>query len=182
MQYLHNLLYFVVKYIILYYLPCYHTVMLLKISSPEKTIFHGDVSKVTLPSENGEITILPQHAPMVSVIRPGIVTIRPTERHTDTQSAFIFENETIKMTVSKGMIYVDGHSISVVTSAASSWLQKDIDALHSMKKDLQEKIAILKKKGSIEEIERSLIKLQKIQADIQLSQIAWKQSKVKVWK
>jgi len=43
-----------------------------------------------------------------------------------------------------------------------------------MQKDLENKIQELKKEWSIEEIERSLIKLEKIRADIKLSQIQLK--------
>jgi len=44
----------------------------LKIVTPEKLVFEEDeFTSVTLPTENGEITILPGHIPLVSKIAPG---------------------------------------------------------------------------------------------------------------
>ncbi|MFZ0607551.1 MAG: F0F1 ATP synthase subunit epsilon [Xanthobacteraceae bacterium] len=43
--------------------------------SPEKVLFSGDVDQVDLPGSEGDMGILPGHAPVVTTLRPGIVTI-----------------------------------------------------------------------------------------------------------
>jgi F-type H+-transporting ATPase subunit epsilon len=43
--------------------------------SPESVLFSGDVDQVDLPGAEGDMGILPAHAPMVTALRPGIVTI-----------------------------------------------------------------------------------------------------------
>ena len=43
--------------------------------SPESVLFSGDVDQVDLPSAEGDMGILAGHAPLVTVLRPGIVTI-----------------------------------------------------------------------------------------------------------
>lgn len=43
----------------------------LKIVSPEKTVFSGEILSVTLPGKLGSFTILPQHAPVVSSLKSG---------------------------------------------------------------------------------------------------------------
>jgi F-type H+-transporting ATPase subunit epsilon len=43
--------------------------------TPEKTLFSGDASMVTVPGTLGDFGVLPGHAPFVSTIRPGIITI-----------------------------------------------------------------------------------------------------------
>ena len=43
--------------------------------SPEKRAFSGDVDQVDLPGAEGDMGILPGHAPLVTTLRPGIVTI-----------------------------------------------------------------------------------------------------------
>jgi len=49
----------------------------IKIVSPEKLVFQEDgFESVTVPTENGEITILPGHIPLVSVISPGEIIAR----------------------------------------------------------------------------------------------------------
>jgi F-type H+-transporting ATPase subunit epsilon len=43
--------------------------------SPEKVLFSGEVDQVDLPGAEGDMGILPNHAPIVTTLRPGIVTI-----------------------------------------------------------------------------------------------------------
>jgi F-type H+-transporting ATPase subunit epsilon len=43
--------------------------------SPESVLFSGDVDQVDLPGAEGDMGILAGHAPLVTTLRPGIVTI-----------------------------------------------------------------------------------------------------------
>ena len=43
--------------------------------SAEEEIFSGDAEFVALPGEVGELGILPQHTPLISLIKPGFVRI-----------------------------------------------------------------------------------------------------------
>jgi F-type H+-transporting ATPase subunit epsilon len=47
----------------------------LEFVSPESVLFSGDVDQVDLPGIEGDMGILPGHAPLVTTLRPGIVTI-----------------------------------------------------------------------------------------------------------
>ena len=47
----------------------------LEIISPEKIILSEKVNSVTMPSFEGEMTILPDHIPLITFLRPGIVRI-----------------------------------------------------------------------------------------------------------
>src|SRR5271163_3796901 len=47
----------------------------LEFVSPERVLFSGDVDQVDLPGIEGDMGILAGHAPMVTVLRPGIVAI-----------------------------------------------------------------------------------------------------------
>src|SRR6202167_1664249 len=47
----------------------------LEFVSPESVLFSGDVDQVDLPGTEGDMGILPGHAPLVTTLRPGIVTI-----------------------------------------------------------------------------------------------------------
>ena len=50
---------------------------MLKISviSPEATLFEGEASSVTAPAFDGEVGILKDHAPMVTTLGKGVLTI-----------------------------------------------------------------------------------------------------------
>ncbi|MBR9824564.1 MAG: F0F1 ATP synthase subunit epsilon [Alphaproteobacteria bacterium] len=43
--------------------------------SPERRLFSGDVDHVVVPGEEGEFGVLPNHAPFMSVIRTGAITV-----------------------------------------------------------------------------------------------------------
>jgi F-type H+-transporting ATPase subunit epsilon len=43
--------------------------------SPERLLFSGEVDQVDVPGAEGDFGVLAQHAPFVSVLRPGILTI-----------------------------------------------------------------------------------------------------------
>ncbi|MGL4727889.1 MAG: F0F1 ATP synthase subunit epsilon [Bosea sp. (in: a-proteobacteria)] len=43
--------------------------------SPEKALFSGEVASVIVPSADGEMTVFAGHAPVMAVLRPGIVAI-----------------------------------------------------------------------------------------------------------
>jgi F-type H+-transporting ATPase subunit epsilon len=44
--------------------------------SPAKLLFSGEVDEVIVPGAEGEFTVLPTHAPVVSTLRPGILTVK----------------------------------------------------------------------------------------------------------
>ncbi|MBP6952341.1 MAG: ATP synthase F1 subunit epsilon [Alphaproteobacteria bacterium] len=48
--------------------------------SPEKVLFDQEVSMVVIPGAEGDIGILPQHAPLLTLLRPGVITIYEEEK------------------------------------------------------------------------------------------------------
>ena len=49
--------------------------MYLEIVSPEATLFSGEVTSVSAPGVNGEFEMLNNHAPIVSLLKEGVVKI-----------------------------------------------------------------------------------------------------------
>ena len=43
--------------------------------SPERLLFSGDVQQVDVPGVEGDFGVLADHAPMVTTLRPGILTV-----------------------------------------------------------------------------------------------------------
>lgn len=67
----------------------------LNIVSPDKEIFAGEVNRVTLPGTLGSFTILPQHAPIVSSLKAGVLVYvtKDGEEHTqDIHGGFVEMN------------------------------------------------------------------------------------------
>jgi len=51
----------------------------LTISSVSTVLFSGDVVSVTLPGITGELTVLAQHEPLITVLKEGTITVRTKE-------------------------------------------------------------------------------------------------------
>jgi len=46
-----------------------------EIISPDKTIFSGNSDEVILPCFEGEVTVLSNHIPLITFLRPGLIQI-----------------------------------------------------------------------------------------------------------
>ena len=51
--------------------------MLLRIVSVEWELYSGKIEKITFPSENGTLWILPGHINLVTTLKPGLVAYLP---------------------------------------------------------------------------------------------------------
>jgi F-type H+-transporting ATPase subunit epsilon len=56
----------------------------LEIVSPEKLLLSRDVDMVVIPASEGDMGVLPEHAPMMVVLRGGVVSLYEGDRVTDT--------------------------------------------------------------------------------------------------
>ncbi|MET0546750.1 MAG: F0F1 ATP synthase subunit epsilon [Caulobacterales bacterium] len=43
--------------------------------APERELFHGEVDQVVVPGEEGDFGVLPNHAPLMSTVRPGAIRV-----------------------------------------------------------------------------------------------------------
>lgn len=74
-----------------------NTELQLNIISAEKKIFSGNVTSVTLPGAMGGFTILPDHAPLVSSLREGVITYQSggTQNEVQIKGGFIEVNHNV---------------------------------------------------------------------------------------
>ena len=82
--------------------------------SAEEQIFSGAATFVALPGESGELGILPNHAPLITRIKPGAVRIK---RADNGQEEFVF--------VAGGLLEVQPGRITVLADTAIRG--KDLD-------------------------------------------------------
>lgn len=52
------------------------TSIIFEIATPERVVYKETVDSLTLPTKDGEITVLPNHIPLVSVLVPGVAVVR----------------------------------------------------------------------------------------------------------
>ena len=51
--------------------------------SPEKVLISADVAEVIVPGQEGDFTVLPRHAPLIAMLRPGVLRIPGMEGNLD---------------------------------------------------------------------------------------------------
>ena len=64
---------------------------MLKVSdiSPEATLFEGEAPSVTAPAFDGEVGILPMHAPMVTTLGAGVLRIGDAGARFNVEGGFL---------------------------------------------------------------------------------------------
>lgn len=55
-------------------MPVFH----FELVSPEKLIFSGEVEAVVVPGSEGEFTVLKDHSPLMSTLKPGVISVEST--------------------------------------------------------------------------------------------------------
>ena len=110
--------------------------------------------------------IKPWQKPMVTSLKPGIITISPIWKIKEKD--FIQSNEWISISISKWMAFVNEELVKIATTVATTKLQEDEKELKAKKQQLEKEIRELRQRWSLEEIESSLIKLEKVNADLKL--------------
>jgi F-type H+-transporting ATPase subunit epsilon len=98
--------------------------------SAEASIFEGEAEFVALPGEAGELGIYPQHAPLITRIRPGAVRIKIPERD---EEEFVF--------VAGGILEVQPNRVTVLADTAIRGHDLDEAAAESAKKAAEEAMA-----------------------------------------
>ncbi|MEK7591110.1 MAG: ATP synthase F1 subunit epsilon [Patescibacteria group bacterium] len=102
----------------------------LEIITPERVVFQGDADSVSLPTPQGEITILPHHIPLISIVAAGSVLVR---KGSDEQL----------FAVSRGVIEVEGSTIRILTDTADRAAELEEETIEKAKKAAE---ALMKEK------------------------------------
>jgi F-type H+-transporting ATPase subunit epsilon len=84
-----------------------------EIVSQDRLVFEGDADIVMLPGVDGEMGILPNHAPLLSTLKFGILKVR----YQDQEEVF---------TVAGGVVEVQPDIITVLADAAENVMEIDI--------------------------------------------------------
>jgi len=50
-----------------------------KIVTPERVVYENDILQISIPTMSGEITVLPHHVPLVSVLQAGELRIKDAD-------------------------------------------------------------------------------------------------------
>ena len=50
-----------------------------EIVTPERVVLKETIRQITLPTKQGEITVLPNHIPLIATLLPGVIHLRKSD-------------------------------------------------------------------------------------------------------
>jgi F-type H+-transporting ATPase subunit epsilon len=126
----------------------------LEIVTPEKKVVDETVDAVTVAGANGEIGILPQHAPLISILKPGIL-------------AYTRGGVIDKLVVAGGFVEVSTDKVSVLADVAETADEIDFDAARAEREATEKTLGAWSGSEADFEIEKERLEL--AQARLQLA-------------
>ena len=96
--------------------------------SPEKMVFSGEVEQVDVPGAEGDFGVLAHHAPLIAMLKPGILTV-------------FGAGETQRIVVIGGFAEVNEQGLTVLADMATPVEDFDRADLAGQIKDTEEDVA-----------------------------------------
>jgi F-type H+-transporting ATPase subunit epsilon len=115
----------------------------LSLVSPEKLLFAGEVDQVDLPGVEGDFGVLAGHAPIVAMLRPGIMIV---------MAGSLRE----KFVTFGGVAEFSNEELTILAESASSLDEFDLAGLTARIDEMQEGLA---KKPAGDELDRDIAML-----------------------
>ncbi len=97
-----------------------------EIVTPERVVLKQEALQVTVPTTSGEITILPDHIPLVSILQPGVIEVKRAD------------NVVEIMSVSGGFIEVLKDKIVILADTAERAEELDEERIKEAHKRAEE--------------------------------------------
>lgn len=93
----------------------------LKIATPERIVLEGEMEQISIPTQLGEITILPDHVPLISNIKPGIVEARQ-------------DGKAVPMAISGGFVEFHDNELVILADTAERAEEIDVERAEQARK------------------------------------------------
>jgi len=105
--------------------------------SPQAISFSGDVDQVDVPGSEGDFGVLAGHAPLISLLRPGVMTVYAG-------------GEQIKLVVMGGFAEVGPGGLTVLAEVATSLDQFDRTLLQAQIAEMEERCKSMEKGSELD--------------------------------
>ena len=125
----------------------------IEIVTAEKTIFSGQASLIQIPGIEGELGILPSHAPIITELDPGEVLIKN-------------EKEGLSLVLSGGFVEVFNDKVTILADAAERTNEIDIE---KTKEAIEKAEKIVESKGSDIDIQKALFVIRASKAQLRVA-------------
>jgi F-type H+-transporting ATPase subunit epsilon len=122
--------------------------LLVEIITPERIVYTNEVEMVVAPTIDGEIGVLPLHAPLVSVLRPGEIRVKwNAEKDVEwfaVSGGYIQVHEDKVIILADDAIVVSKidlerarRALQLAKQRVESISEKDVDAVSACERDLR---------------------------------------------
>jgi F-type H+-transporting ATPase subunit epsilon len=120
--------------------------------SPERLVRSGDVQEVLVPGSEGDFVVLPNHAPVLTTLKPGVITYKDEE------------GAEFKVFVRGGFAEVASEGLIILAETAIPMEELDQTRLAQEIKDTQEDVADAKDDATRATAQQVVDHLQQLQA------------------
>ncbi len=127
--------------------------MRLEVVSPERVVYSEDVDMIVAPGIDGELGILPRHAPLLTALKPGEILVRQGG-----QDAY--------MAVGSGFLEVLGNKVTVLADTAEREDEIDEDRAAEAMDRAQERVVGA---TAAMDLERAMASLRRSQARLKVA-------------
>ena len=128
--------------------------MRLEIITAEREVYSDDVDILVAPGIEGELGILPHHAPLMTALQPGELHLRK-------------DSEDVYMAVSGGFMEVMANKVTILADAAERSDEIDEARVQEAMKRAEERI---QNRESDQDLERAVAALRRSQARLRVAQ------------
>lgn len=98
-----------------------------KIVTPERLVLEGEAESITTMTQDGEITILPHHEALVTLLKAGEMQVKQA-------------SEVESLAVSTGMITVDQNGVTILADTAERSDELELAQIEEAKKRAEENL------------------------------------------
>ena len=127
--------------------------MRLEIVTAERVVYSEEVNILVAPGIDGELGILPHHAPLLTVLNPGEIRV-------------VKDGEETNISVSGGFLEVIGNKVTILADTAEHAEEIDIQRSEEALKRAQERVASA---PSDADLERALATIRRSQARLKVA-------------
>ena len=124
----------------------------LKIITPKGVVLDKEVEKVSCETVDGEITILPRHTPLLTLLTTGVVTV------------FTKEGEE-SFSAGSGYIETDGKQVKILISRAMNQAELDEKTILESREQAEK---LLKEQKSAEDRQKAFAMLRRASVDLKV--------------
>lgn len=98
-----------------------------EIISPDKSILNSEANEVIIPSYEGQMGILKNHIPLITFLRPGMITIKSQDEK--------------KYFVEEGTVEFSNNTLLILTSTAKSLKELNQNSIEDLLKQAEKKLS-----------------------------------------